>query len=56
MAGKMAYSLVQESGRYAVAHSDEAIVGRMTAVKAEMMDARKVASKVDMTGMLMFGS
>ena len=52
MAGRMAYYLVVESGRYAVAHSDEAMVGRMAAVRAEMMDARAVGLKVDMMAAL----
>ncbi len=52
MAGKKAYKSVEESGRYAVAHSDEAMVGRMATVRAEMMDARRVDSSADMTAAL----
>jgi hypothetical protein len=56
MAGKRAYKSVEESGRYAAAHSDEAMVDRMATVRAELMDARRVVSSVDMTAMLMVGS
>ena len=47
--------MVVESGRYAVAHSDEAMVGRMAAGRAEMMDARTVGLKVYIRGITMVG-